>query len=88
MLESTIERRVCAWLKKEHGLMSSKLVTPGQTGYPDRIIWIPGGKPMLVEFKRPGEKPTKKQQYIISELQKLGYDVYISTGIDDVWRVE
>ena len=76
-LESKIEEKTCALVWKHLGIKNSKFVTPGDTGYPDRIFWIPGGKPLLIEFKRPGQKVRQKQKYIHGQLKKLGYQVEV-----------
>jgi hypothetical protein len=49
---------------------------PGiQTGWPDVLFLIPGGRPLFIEFKAPGKKPTLKQKRKIWLLKKSGYDV-------------
>ncbi len=82
MLESKIERDACRAVLDELGVASTKLVTPGQRGFPDRIFWIPGGKPLLIEFKRPGEEPRKLQSHIHKMLSMLGYSVEVHDDID------
>lgn len=77
MRESKIERDAVDLVWKHLGIIGSKLVTPGDTGYPDRIFWIPGGRPLLIEFKRPGEEPEPKQEYIHGQLKQLGYQVEV-----------
>jgi hypothetical protein len=70
--EATIERRVCRDAEAKLGILNSKL---GQDGMPDRIFWLPPGTPILIEFKSPGEQPTKRQWYWIHFLKGLSYDV-------------
>jgi hypothetical protein len=70
-----------AW--KRWSLKVSKLQILGDTGYPDRIIWMPGGRPILFEFKREGYKPEPKQAVIHKELTRLGYQVEVHTNADD-----
>lgn len=77
MLEKHIERRCCARVLDELGVVSVKLVTPGSTGYPDKMFLIPGGKPLLIEFKAPGESPGPKQLHIHARLKQLGYHVEV-----------
>ncbi len=51
---------------------------PGiQTGWPDDLFLLPGGRPLLIEFKAPGEEPTKKQQIKIDLLEEFGYAVEV-----------
>lgn len=82
MRESKVERPVCRVAEQELGVTQTKLVTPGDTGWPDRIFWLPGGRPFLIEFKAPGEEPTPLQQHRIGHLKKLGYDVEVHDDED------
>ena len=75
--ESKIEAAAVALAMEHLGIKGSKLSVLGDTGYPDRIFWVPGGRPLLIEFKRPGEEPTPKQAHIHEELRKLGYGVEV-----------
>jgi hypothetical protein len=72
--ESSIERAVCKWAD-QRGILHSKLNPLGRRGWPDRAFWITGGKPLLVEFKKRGERPNKLQAYILKRLRSEGYDV-------------
>lgn len=76
-LESYIQRRALWLAEHELGVLGTKLETPGATGFPDIIFWLPRGKPMLVEFKRPGEAPRPKQVYVHGFLRNLDYDVRV-----------
>lgn len=75
--ESKIERGAKKLVFDNLGIISSKLATPGDTGFPDCIFWLPGGKPLLVEFKRPGEDPRPKQIYQHTRLTGLGYQIQV-----------
>lgn len=77
MRESSIERKACGLVLNHLGVTSSKLVTPGQTGYPDRIFWLPGGSPFFIEYKKPGEESRPKQSHVQESLIKLGYKVEV-----------
>lgn len=58
-----------------------KVKRPGcKAGYPDDEFYIPGGRPLLIEFKRPGREATPLQRERIKELRSLGYRVLV---IDD-----
>jgi hypothetical protein len=74
MRESAIERDYCARVRREGG-MAIKLVA--HIGLPDRLIVLPGGVIYMVEFKAPGQKPRKIQQYVIDKLQSLGATVLV-----------
>ena len=82
-LESKIERDTWTRARDWMGVTSSKLVTPGETGWPDRIFWLPVGKPLLIEFKRPGETPRPKQDHIHANLRELGYPVLVCDNVLD-----
>lgn len=88
MLETKIERKACKILEKEYGVENIKLVA--NRGYPDRLFLIPGGKPFMIEFKRPGESPTSFQLYVHNKLRKLGYTVEVhykvETAVDAVLK--
>jgi hypothetical protein len=84
MLESYIERRVCD-LALELGVRNTKLQKA--TGYPDRIFWIPGGKPLLIEFKRPGEKPSEIQYHIHDIFRQLGYHIEVCDDVNHAIKI-
>ena len=81
VLEIQVERKVVKWCK-EHGILNLKLEVPGSTGWPDRLIFIPGGRPLLIEFKKPGEELEPKQRYVHSILKGLGYQVEVHDDVE------
>ena len=86
-LESSIEHDT--WTKAEAywSVVSSKLVTPGQTGWPDRIFWLPGGKPLLIEFKQAGEEAEVLQKHRHKVLRDLGYDVHVCDSVQSALTI-
>lgn len=76
VLESTIERSVVNWAKKK-GVFVTKINGQGNRAMPDRCFWIAGGMPVLIEFKRPGAKPTPLQEQTHYALRKAGYWVFV-----------
>ena len=74
MLEKQIERYLCNRVKQLGG-KALKFEPPGSGGWPDRIIFLPGGKTLFVEVKAPGQKPRPLQVKRAKELQKLGFFV-------------
>ena len=72
MRESAIE----AYLRdrvKELGGKAYKFVSPGNTGVPDRLVCLPGGRVVFVELKAPGKKPTAMQLAQQRRLAELGF---------------
>lgn len=78
--EATIERWVVKHAWADYGVESIKLTIGG--GYPDRFFLIPGGRPLMVEFKRAGGKPDPRQIEVHKKLHKLGYDVQVHDDRD------
>ncbi len=57
---------------------------PGiQTGWPDDLFLIEGGRPFFIEFKAPGKEPTPKQADKLAILLKLGYSWVVFDDIID-----
>lgn len=75
ILEKDIEKRLVREVKKLGGLCL-KWVSPGNSGVPDRIVLMPGGKAIFVELKRPGGREGALQRYWKVTLGTLGFDCY------------
>ena len=63
--------------------MSTKLQGIGNRSMPDRVFWRNGGRPLLVEFKRPGGELTELQRLKIEQLRAAGYTVLVVSGSID-----
>ena len=74
-LEKVTERRA-KLLAAKWGAASIPLkLRPGHnTGIPDVLFLIPGGRPLFIEFKRRRPR-TPKQRFWHGYLKRLGYDV-------------
>ena len=71
------------------GVPSAKLAVRADTGWPDRIFFIVGGRPLILEMKKDGERPRPKQVHKIGILERLGYDVgYVDNYADGIKSVE
>lgn len=46
-------------------------------GWNDRIFFVPGGRPLIIEFKREGGKTSKLQEERHAYLLKNGYDHHV-----------
>lgn len=79
-LESYIEDRVTK-AATSAGFLQRKVCYINRRGAPDRWYFGPGGKLIIIEFKRPGEVPDLHQKREIDRLRNLGFDVHV---IDDV----
>lgn len=75
MLEKEIERKLRDGVR-EMGGMCLKLVCPGFTGVPDRLILLPGGVVAFAETKRPGQRERQRQAFVQYRLRKLGFMVF------------
>ena len=60
MLEKDIETKLRNKVKALGG-RAYKFVSPGNSGVPDRLVVLPGGKIGFAELKRPGKMPRKLQ---------------------------
>jgi hypothetical protein len=83
-LEYTVEGRLVSNLKRR-GIETLKLNVVGNRGWPDRLILLQGGKPLLAELKRPGESLRPLQEHVHARLRGLGYEIavaYDNEGVD------
>lgn len=82
MLESALEKNVCACIKRCGG----KAHKWGQNGKPDRICFLPGGKVVLIELKRPSRENglSPRQEKEISVLRGLGATVWVINNMEDL----
>lgn len=87
MLEKDIERHLRDEVRNLGGLCL-KLVCPGFTGVPDRMILLRGGVIAFAETKRPGQKERQRQAFVQHRLRKMGFPVFSSVDsrqkVDDV----
>lgn len=85
MLEKTLERKVCNYIK-DLGGKAFKWVCPGETGVPDRICILPGGKIIFIELKRPGRKDgrSERQKKIFRVLETLNCEVWLISSMEEL----
>ena len=81
LLENEIENAVVDHAK-DLGIEVTKMNLLGNRNWPDRVFWIEGGRPFLIEFKFPGEPLRKGQRAKIKKLRRLGYDVEVCDDAD------
>lgn len=77
-LESWFAKRV-----KKTGGRSYKWVSPGNSGVPDRIVLLKGGRTVYVELKTEKGKLSDLQRFQIRHLEELGADVRVLYGKAD-----
>lgn len=64
-----------------------KFISPGNSGVPDRLVVLPGGRIGFVELKQRGKVPTKLQERQIDLLQGLGCCVAVLDCQEDIGKV-
>lgn len=79
--ESDIEQDVCQRALAELRVFNVKL-RGVERGWPDREFFIPGGVPLFIEFKRPGEAPTQYQRMVHARLRYAGYRVEVHDTVE------
>lgn len=79
--EARIEHRTATLAMQRFGIPSTKW---GQDGWPDRVFWIPGGSPLLIEFKSgaPESGVDARQAQRIEHLTLWGYDVEVHNNAE------
>lgn len=83
MLESEVEKKLVQGVKKLGGLCL-KWVSPGYSGVPDRIVFLPGGRVYFVELKQDRGRLSERQKYVHKQLKKVGREVITLYGEIDV----
>lgn len=83
--EKTVEMALCRAVKQLGGL-ALKMVSPGATGVPDRVVILPGGRVEFVELKRGGGRLTARQQRMQQEMRDRGVTVVTVYGLPGVDR--
>lgn len=82
-----LEREIESYLNenvKKRGGRSYKFMSPGNSGVPDRIVIFPGGRVVFVELKTETGRLSALQVAQIRRLERLGADVRVLYGLDDV----
>ena len=86
MHERTIEAAFTKMVKDRGGL-ALKFVSPGNAGVPDRLVILPGGKVAFVELKAPGRRLQPLQKRRCTQLQHLGCQVHVVSGLEQIPEV-
>jgi hypothetical protein len=81
--EGKIQGAVLQWCKKRMiGYIRLAFMPGAPAGWPDTLILLRGGRPLFIEFKQPGKRPTAKQQERIDWLREQGYRVEVFDDAD------
>lgn len=76
-LESQLVKKIAA-----RGGVALKYSNANQTGYPDRLVLMPGGRAYFAELKSAGKKPTRLQRLRYEELRALGFEVAVVDSVE------
>lgn len=79
--EKWLERELVRKIEARGGL-ALKYSNGQATGYPDRLVLLPGGRLVFVELKTKGRKPTKLQALRHEALRRIGFTVYVIDCVD------
>ncbi|MGI9570246.1 MAG: VRR-NUC domain-containing protein [Desulfobulbia bacterium] len=80
MLEKSIEKRCRLYVRRCGGWL---VKLTWIKGIPDRMVLLPGGVIFFVEFKRPGEKLRKLQDYRRKQITKMGFTCLVLDSYED-----
>lgn len=75
MREIEIERPSCEFAESR-GWFEIKIMKASKNGFPDRL-YVRNGRTIYVEYKAPGEVPSRQQQKRIQELRDHGAEVFV-----------
>lgn len=64
-----------------------KWVCPGQTGVPDRILILPFGRVIFIEFKQPTGRVSLRQQYWLTKLRGMGHEVLLLKSLEEAKKL-
>lgn len=76
ILEKEVEKYLVQYAHK-NDILTYKLVSPGNSGVPDRIFVNRDGTVRFVEVKAPGKKPRPLQHSVFAKLANHGQPVII-----------
>lgn len=80
-MEKHTEQKLRIGVKNKGGL-ALKLVCPGYTGVPDRLILMPKGKLIFAELKFGNGKLSVRQEAVHRVLRSLGFEVWVVNEVN------
>lgn len=81
--EKSIERHLVDRCKAA-GIQQIKINTTSASGYPDRLMLLPGGSVVWCELKSTGQKPRALQRLQFRRLKDIGHRVFVCDSRDAV----
>ena len=87
---ATSEKNIEKYLTKrveESGGICLKYSNASMTGYPDRVVLLPGGKTLWIELKSKGEKPTPLQIIRHKMMGNIGHQVYVADSHESIDKI-
>lgn len=84
--EKSLERYLAAEAARL-GCKALKYYNPASTGWPDRILLLPGGLCVWIELKSKGERPRPLQAHRHGSLRDMGHRVYTCDSRDKIDRM-
>jgi len=87
-LESDIEAAVIEWVEDQGGY-SLKLKIENERGWPDQTIWLPEGRVIVPELKRPKKNDggSVNQKKWVRRLTALGFATGFCESLEEVKRL-
>jgi len=79
-LEKDIEAQVVKHARS-CGIKARKMNGLGYKAWPDHVFFGPGQTTLFIEFKKPGEQPSKLQLKLHQELREMEYDVLVVDNV-------
>ena len=80
--ESELERRFVDFVKANGGV-ACKWVSPGRRGVPDRVVFMPGGRIVLVELKTIKGSLSALQVRFHQQVRALGTEVLVIRRVEE-----
>jgi hypothetical protein len=79
MTEQQIQAKKIKELEAK-GFYVIKLIRTNKNGIPDLLVIPPGAEVIFIEVKKPGNKPSKLQEYRMKELNQHGLKTQVFYG--------
>lgn len=86
VLEKDIEGKASDYAESI-GYISLKVRVTGQRGWPDHVFINRNGYHVWIEFKKPGEKPSKLQYHRLWQLIEQGADASWTSKLAEAKRI-